>query len=105
MSQANEFDGIRAGALAQAERSERNYKAAFACAAAVEALFIAGFLLLADFKGNRTHLLLLLSTLAGYTVVAFGLLALGAHTTRNTLRILKAVELLERRLAGDGRST
>lgn len=82
-------------ALDRIDRTERHYKLAFLGAAIVESAFIAGFLLLADFS-NRTHTLLLITTIAIYTILAFGLLALGTHVNRNTLRILKAIELLGR---------
>ena len=59
-------------------------------------LTFAGFLLLADFS-NRTHTLLLITTIAVYTILAFGLVALGTHVNRNTLRVLKAIELLGQR--------
>ena len=100
MSEANNIDAVRGSALSRIERSERNYKAAFFWAALIEALFLPGFLLLADFS-NRLHLLLLLSTIAIYTILALGLLALGSYMNRNTLRILKAVELLGSQLTGD----
>jgi hypothetical protein len=32
-----------------------------------------------------------------YSILILGMFALGAHTTRNTLRVLKALELLETR--------
>ena len=89
----NNIDGIRGTTLDRIEQSERRYKVAFYGAALVEALFLPGYLLLADLS-NRMHLLLLLSTVALYTIVALGLLALGSHVNRNTLRILKAIELL-----------
>jgi hypothetical protein len=54
---------------------------------------LAAFVALADF-GNRTHILLLLSTIATYTIVGAGLFALGGHVTRVGERILKGVELL-----------
>jgi hypothetical protein len=97
MSEANNIDGIRGATLNRIERTEQHYKAAFFGAAVIEASFIAGFLLLADFS-NRMHLLLLISTFAVYTILALGLVALGSFMNRNTLRILKAIELLERRL-------
>ena len=82
--------------LAEIERAERNYKYAFIGAAFIEALFLAAFLLLADFD-NRVHVLLLLSTIAVYTIVAFGLIALGLHVNRNTLRLINAIELIEKK--------
>lgn len=96
MSDANKVNEVRRTTLDRIERNERHYKAAFIGAAIVEALFLGGFLLLADFS-NRMHVLLLITTIAVYSIMAFGLMALGSHVNRNTLRILKAIELL-----GDG---
>lgn len=93
MSEVNNIDGIRGVALDRIERSGRHYRTAFFAAAVVETLFLAGFLLLADFS-NRTHVLLLIATVAVYTILALGMVALGTHVTRSTLRVLKAVELL-----------
>ena len=95
MSDVNNVDGIRRGALDRIEQSERHFKITFFGAAVLEASFLAGFLLLADLS-NRTHVLLLLSTVAIYTLLALGLVALGSHVNRNTLRILSAIELLEK---------
>lgn len=102
MPEANNADKVRASALDRIERSERQYKTAFFGAVGVELLFLPGFLLLADLS-NRTHVLLLLATVATYTIVVLGLLALGSHVNRNTLRTLKAIELLETQLSRAGR--
>jgi hypothetical protein len=91
----------RSTALDLMDRAERNYRLALGAAVVVELLFLAGFLVLADFS-NRLHLLLLLATLAVYSITAAGLLALGAHVRRNTLRVLQAVELLGSRLKPQG---
>lgn len=88
---SEKLDEIRRKTLDQIEKTERNYKLAFVGAAGVELVFIVIFLLLADLS-DRTHFLLLLATITGYTVVAFGLMALGAHVNRNTLRVLSAIE-------------
>lgn len=93
MNEAVNADHARRAALDRIERSERHYRLAFYGAALLEGLFLAAFLLLADFK-DRVHLLLFISTVAVYTIIALGLLALGAHVNRNTLRVLKAVEAL-----------
>jgi len=85
---------IRASALDRIERAESRYRVAFFGAVAIEALFLAGFLLLANFS-DRTHVLLLVATVAIYTILALGLLALGSHITRSTLRVIKAIELLK----------
>jgi hypothetical protein len=87
---SDKLDEIRENTLAQIEKAERNYKLAFVGAAAVELAFLAAYLLLADFS-NRLHVLLLLATIATYTVTAFGLITLGAHINRSTLRVLKAI--------------
>lgn len=102
MSEVHDVDRVRGAALDRIERSERHYKAAFFGAAIVEAFFLVGFLLLADLS-NRIHFLLLLATIAVYSILAFGLVALGSYINRNTLRILKAVELLGSQLAERGR--
>jgi hypothetical protein len=87
-------NGVRRSALARIERSERNSKIAFFAAAMVEVAFLVGFFLLADLS-NRTHVLILLATVAVYTILALGMVVLGMHTSRSTLRILHAIELLE----------
>ena len=93
MAQRVNLDEVRAAALARIDRSERNFKLAFFAAAVVEFAFLVGFVLLADLS-NRVHLLLLISTVSCYTIVAVGLFALGAHINRGLARVLKAVELL-----------
>ena len=93
MAQRVNLDEVRAAALARIDRSERNFKLAFFAAAVVEFAFLVGFVLLADLS-NRVHVLLLISTVSCYTIVAVGLFALGAHINRGIARVLKAVELL-----------
>ncbi len=93
MSNVNNINSVRKTALDRIDRSERNYKVTFLGAATIEVFFLAGFLLLADFS-NRMHVLLLITTIAIYSILALGLVALGVHINRNTLRVLNAVELL-----------
>ncbi|HEX8500569.1 MAG TPA: hypothetical protein VF659_08265 [Pyrinomonadaceae bacterium] len=95
MSERVELDAVRGEALRRIERGERNFKLAFSAAVVFEGLFLAAFLLAADLT-NRTHLLLLIATVGGYTIVVLGLVALGAHVSRGVARVLKAVELLDR---------
>ncbi len=92
---SEKINEIRSNTLNQIERNERNYKFSFVGAAFVELLFLVAFLMLADFS-NRIHVLLLIMTIVIYTIMAFGLLALGLHVNRNTLRVLNAIELLEK---------
>ena len=89
----DKMDEIRQHTLERIEKTERNYKFAFVGVAFIELLFLAAFLLLADFS-NRLHLLLLIAAIATYTIVGFGLIALGNHVNRNTLRVLRAIEML-----------
>lgn len=91
MTTEKNFDSTRRAALDRIDRTERAYRAFFLAAAAVEALFLVGFVLLADF-GERLHVLLLLAAVATYTIVALGLLALGQHVSRCTWRVLKAID-------------
>jgi hypothetical protein len=85
---------LRAATLDRIERTERRYRVFLGAALVLETAFVVGFLLLADF-GNRTHVLLLLSSVAVYMILGFGLFALGAHVSRCTLLVLKALALLE----------
>lgn len=89
------IDEIRNSTLQQIEKTESNYRLAFIGAAAIEVAFFAAFLLLADFS-NRTHVLLLVTAVAIYTILACGLTALGLHVSRNTLRVLRAIETFEK---------
>lgn len=96
MAEKTNLNGVRGKALDRIEKSARNYKLAFFVAGAIEGLFILAFLLLADFS-NRLHLLLFVAAMAVYMILGAGLFALGAHVSRNTQLILKALELLEER--------
>jgi len=77
--------------LDRIDRAESQFRLTFFGAALLEVAFIAGFLLLADFH-QRLHVLLFLSTIATYTIVILGLVALGAWDRRNTLLVLKGIE-------------
>jgi len=88
------IDDIRSAALARADRAEFHYRLGFFGAVALETAFLIGFLALADLS-NRMHVLLFLATIAVYSIVALGLVAVGAHVTRCTLRVIRAVEARE----------
>jgi hypothetical protein len=85
------LDTVRATVMQRIDRAERNYRMAFFGAAALEGVFLAAFLLLADLH-NRTHVLLLLGTVMSYSVIVLGLVALGAHVNRGFLRVLQAID-------------
>ncbi len=87
-----DFNQLRGGVLARIERTERNYKLAFWGAWIIETLFVVAFLWLANWH-DRLHQLILLSAMATYSILGLGLFALGAHVSRNTLLVLKAIEL------------
>jgi hypothetical protein len=89
------LDEIRTSTLARIERAQRNYIRGFIAGTILEAAYLAAFVLLADFS-NRTHVLVLLGTVGTYSLVGVGLLILGAHVTRSTLQVLKALELSTR---------
>ena len=102
MAETTHLNGVRSEALNRMERSERHFKLAFFGAVAIEGLFLAGFLLIANLK-DPLHKLLLISTIASYTIIILGLIALGAHVSRNTQTVLRAIELLDQRGGQDAR--
>ncbi|HJQ41422.1 MAG TPA: hypothetical protein VKB93_30140 [Thermoanaerobaculia bacterium] len=73
------------------DTTERNYRLAFFGGVVLEGLFLLLFLLCADLT-NKTHVLLLIATVMSYSIVILGLVALGAHVNRTTLRILQAID-------------
>lgn len=94
MSDTTRLDELRGEALLRIERTEKSYKRAFLAAAAMESIFIVGFLLLADLA-NRLHLLLLVSAVGVYSIVILGLVVLGVHVSRCTERVLRGISLLD----------
>ena len=90
---SDKLNELRTSVLDQIEANERRYKLAFVGAAAVEAVFLGLFIVLADFS-ERLHVLLFIASIAIYTIVAFGLIAVGLHVSRNTLRVIRAIEAL-----------
>ena len=87
-------DEIRKNTLDAMERQERLYKLAFFGGVAFEGLFLIAFLALMDLH-NRTHALLLIATIATYTITILGLFALGALANRNTARVIRALQTRE----------
>lgn len=87
----NQLDAVRAEAMHRFDNGERNYRLAFFGGVVLEGLFLLLFLLCADLT-NKTHVLLLISTVMSYSIVVLGLVALGAHVNRTTLRILQAID-------------
>lgn len=87
------FDRLRGSVLDRFDRAERNFKLLLIGGAFGEAAFLVSFVLLADF-GERLHLLLLLATVAVYSIMVVGLFALGAHVNKATRLVLQAVDSL-----------
>ena len=94
MNHESELNDIRGSVLKRIDRKELEFKVALLGAALIEFAGLMGFLLLADFS-NRLHVLLLVTAMLVYCTLALGLVALGAHMGRCTLRVLKAIELLD----------
>jgi hypothetical protein len=85
------LDEVRSQVLARIDAAERHYRLAFFGGAALELAFLTLFLLLADLS-NRLHLLLLLTGVMTYSIIILGLVALGVHVTRTSLRVLRAID-------------
>ena len=62
-------------------------------AAGIEALMIVLALWLVDWS-NRTHVLVFVMSVLGYTIVVLGLVALGAHVSRASSRIVAVLETM-----------
>jgi hypothetical protein len=86
-------DAVAIG-LREAERRARWQQWLFWGSVAIEALLIAGFLGLADWR-NRTHVLLFLSTLGVYYALALAVASLTLRLEECTRRILQGVKLLD----------
>ena len=84
---AERLDSIREGVLARMERADRHVKLAIAGAVLVELVLFVVVLLLMDLD-NRVERLIFVTSVLGYTILALGLAALGAHVSRSTSRIL-----------------
>ena len=87
----NDLETMRANALAKIDRAERWFKLSLYGAVIFEGLFTIGVLAFADFH-NRLHLLLVCCTGLIYMPVVLGLMALGAHVNRCTLRVLARLD-------------
>ena len=79
------------GALAQMDRHARTVKLAIVAAVGVEAILMIVAMLTLDWS-NRTHLLMFVFAVLGYTIIVLGLAALGAHMSRVGLRVVAALD-------------
>jgi len=88
-------DSIREGVLRRMERQANTIRLLIVGAAGVEALLLALALRIADLK-NPTHVLILVTSVLGYTIVVLGLVALGAHVSRACNRVVAALRVSRR---------
>ena len=86
-------------ALQEADRQSRRQRLLFWGAAAIEAALIASFLALADW-GDRTHVLLFLSTLGVFYAIGLGVASLTFRVDDAARRILQALSLVVRERPG-----
>ena len=86
-------DDIRTGVLKRMEDQATVVRVATLGAAAVEALMLGLALWLIDWK-DRTHILMFVMAVLGYTIVVLGLVALGAHVSRACNRVVAVIETL-----------
>lgn len=87
----NDLDQMRASALAQMDRAQRNFRMAFFGALFFELLFTAGILWVANWR-DPLHMLIVCCTGVIYMPVILGLVALGAHVNRVVLRVLARLD-------------
>lgn len=85
------LDAMRGGVLQQMERADRNVKRAIVAAAVVELVLFAVVLLAFDVHDPLARLVFVTAVLS-YTIVALGLLALGAHVTRTVGRLVALLD-------------
>src|SRR5512141_1127895 len=95
MTNPERLDQIRAGVLDRMEKAERNARLSIIAAAVSETVLFVGAFMIVDFANHLERLIFVLFMLS-YTTIAFGLVAVGAHVSRNTARILSTLEAAER---------
>ena len=91
MNPTNDLEQMRANALKQMDRAQRNFKLALFGAVLFEGLFTLGIIYFVDVR-NPLHLLIVCCTGVIYMPIVLGLVALGAHMSRNTLRVLARLD-------------
>ena len=86
-------DAIREGVIRRMEQQAQTIRFIMLGAAGVEAIMLGLALYLVDWQ-QRTHVLLFVFSVLGYTIIVLGLVALGAHVSRTANRIVAALETL-----------
>ncbi len=79
------------GVLARMDRYAQRVRLAVLAAVMIEGLLLVIALLKVDWS-NDTQILLFIFSVLGYTIVALGLAALGAHVSRVGARVVAALD-------------
>lgn len=87
------LDAVRESVLDRMERADRNRQYLIIGAAMCEALFGGAAMLMMDWSDRQQVVIFLLFVMT-YTVLALGLMALGAHMTTSAGRVIAAIESL-----------
>jgi hypothetical protein len=82
---------VVSGVLAQMDQHAQRVRMAVFAAVAIEGLLMLVAMLKLDWS-DRTQVLLFIFSVLGYTIVALGLAALGAHVSRVGARIVAALD-------------
>jgi len=85
------LDGVRSSVLDQMDRTARLRRMAIVGAAGVELLLLLIALAKTDWM-DETQVLLFIYAVLGYTIIALGLVALGAHVSRVGMRVVAALD-------------
>ena len=88
--QAQRPPDVVTSVLDRMEHHARMTKLAILAAAAVEGLLLVIALLTVNWS-DSTHILLFILAVLGYTILALGLVALGAHVSRVGARVVAAI--------------
>jgi hypothetical protein len=94
------WNSARRNALDRIDRSERRFLLFVILLAALEVLFLWGFVQLAEFS-NRVHVLIFWSTVSTYTLLMVGLAILWGHISRSARLVLRAIDLSMRRTSSE----
>ena len=84
----------RVAALHEIDKSERQFRMAFFSACCVELVLLFTMVAIANFH-DRTQLLIFVGVVGSYTIIVLGLAALGAHVSRVSQRLMKAIEVAD----------
>ena len=86
------LDTIRHGVLDRMERAERGVRLAIFGAAIAELALLSVAFVMVNWDNHLERLLFVLAVLS-YTIIALGLVALGAHVSRSVGRVLAAMSV------------